>query len=370
MSIDGSLITDFRSKTLTRIVDQRRKAELDEVKHRELQRAEDNAFRVKWKESVKERRNREVMEKVDQNLIKSVVCAGRRPNVVACTKTSFLEKKDENENDLYACTSDLILADDLHNFDHQRDSGVFTFSLNNDSTHASFEFNGGGSISTSIRYLQRIGAYDLKIREKLKKPWINDAESPKFVVDSSNKLQITEMLTELLNLNGRESSGHRQVPCGFMLQVMQDAQSQAFIEKSLPSIHMFSPVTNRPIREEAEHNIVKLRSATTTTPKSPSQNQLLSQLVENCFVIGPDDQQILAFLLGVQANSSENWNVTGRRPSITAATITQPVRGTVQPSILFQNDNDYPPEMMTLLPSYCYPRYDCTVAHHFCSILT
>ncbi len=361
-------IKEYLAETVTRIRRQRRSEQLQKLRADEKQRTEDNSFRIKWKESVKEKRNREVIEKVDEVLYDSIIrinaeivshkhrnkydldsdeeCDNNIPIV------SFLSRKEDNENQLNKLIGDLIIREHI---DRKRDSGEYkiSFPSKHSNKQASFEFTSGGEIPASVKYLQRIGAYGLQVREKLDDPCQGQGYSG--LHDNSNKLQLGDLLSDLLNIQSMKKDdilNIQRLPSGMMLKVIQDAQHSWFkpfrVERS-PSIQV-SPsattVNNYNGAEVPSGGIKKVNHA----PKL--KNMLMACLVEKIFIVGPDDQQIISFLHDALEKDGK-----GKTPDRLKG-------GHIQPTILFStedskddvDDANYPPEMAMQLPGYCYPR--------------
>lgn len=350
-------LRDFRAKTIARIIDKKREDQLREVKDYESKRAEANAFRTKWKEQVKDKRNKEVVEAVDDDLIRAAIPDIDNNN----SNTAFLEKKLQNEQNLMELISDLHPVEDLENFDRKRDSGVFTVSMPDaysSSSKAAFEFNTGGIIPSSIKFLQKVGAFELQVRDKL-----NDVveEENGSAAHISNKLQISSLMNDLLNIHSMKNEDmlkFQRPPSGLMLQAIQEAQNSSWlkpfrVERS--SSFVSHPYVNGVLRSKS----IDPADDPNNSPASPAkqkpkngkkqQHPLYSSLVENVFLIGPDRASIMSYVESLKSGSNPSESFSPRSLGIGGSE-------SVIPSVLYQSDNDYPPEMMTMLPAYCFPR--------------
>lgn len=247
-------IKEFLSETVSRIRLKKTAQEREKLKEAEEQRAQDQAFRVKWKESVKQKRNREIVEKVDEALYDSIIRVNsdlwsssksalhrKRRTLRKCKINSeydecrnvddnlpivsFLRKKMENQQNLDNLIGDLIISE--HVVDRTRDSGEYKISFTNKHSNkqASFEFTSGGDIPASLKYLQRIGSYGLQVQHKLDEPWQRIEEKALlFNHDNSNKLQLIDLVSDLLNLQSLKKDdilNSQRLPSGMMLKIME-----------------------------------------------------------------------------------------------------------------------------------------------------
>jgi hypothetical protein len=370
----SAAIKEYLSETVNRIRSQKRALELQKLREAEQQRALDQAFRNKWKESVKEKRNRQVVEKIDDELCDLVVRdKGHRVrrkkgileeedlDIENENTLSFLKRKIENQNNLYNLIGDLVVNE--HMVDRRRDSGEYKISFPNNmsSKQASFKFTSGGEIPSSIKYLHRIGAFGLKVRDKLDEPW---ERQDRLLNDNSNKLQLGEMLSDLLNIQSLKKDdilNVQRLPSGMMLKIIQGAQQSWFkpsrAERS-PSIHLTNiqaALRQQSAREEGQPLHDPLQPPKKHKKEEKPKNLLLGSLIEKIFIVGPDYREIENFLLDAYSTRDNKSKVFEKFKD-----------GSILPSILFQTENpnelddyddvSYPPEMVQQLPGYCYPR--------------
>lgn len=408
-------LKEFHAKTIDRIIHKRREYDAKFLQYTDERRKESNAFRMHWKENLKRQRLEAIISEVDRKIVQTSIPTKNldQPNTYSYEAhlSNILKLRKENEKELHRLTADLDDIDDIIPFEKRKDSGVYTLSLKQRTTSsdnananksvlssrpvsitggrmrsASIEFNSGRKYSIGSKFLQYICSFDLNVRSKLLEPWSGassvklrfDVNSEKDSKKMTNQLQIMELLDDIIVKDPRLTAAtsttpfqpnnnikfggsipipptQKRLPKGLMLQVFQE------ILENYPGSSSLN------MGRKISHSISIDDSVTyTKSPLFPNnaakdaknENPLLSSLVDGCFLIGPDQSSIIQVMM--ERGNNSNPVGTALSPEVSSQKEKVPStqsRHVVTPKVLFRSEFHFPPEMLQLLPSYCFPRY-------------
>jgi ribosome biogenesis protein Nip4 len=356
-------LKEFRAKTIDRIIRKKRENDAKYLKFTDEKRKEVNAFRMHWKENLKRQRLEAVITEVDRKILQNIFSIPIT-DMHGESLRNVLKLRKMNEEQLHYLTGDLDDIDDIVPMDNRKDSGVFTLSLKNPRRSspgrrrsASIEFNSGRRLSIGSLYLQHICAFDLSVRSKIPEAW-KPLPKLKFDVSSetesrklNNQLQIMELLDDLLVTNPSISPNRRdsrnqitpltqqRLPRGYMLEVFQEILN----------------IPGKIGRTMTLDNIVNF-SKSPYFKDTKNENPSISSFIDGCFLVGPDQESIINAandrLAGVTFPTA---NLPSTKANKQAASSTQ-TKHVLLPKVLFRSEFHFPPEMLQLLPSYCFPR--------------
>lgn len=370
-------LKEFRAKTIDRIIAKRREFDQKFLQYTNERKKESAAFRMNWKENLKRQRLEAILTEVDKRIVRNYTQGDSLNNILRLRKV--------NEEQLSYLTEDLQDIDDIIPFDKRKDSGVYTISLKDPSKQskensddprtrrrsASIEFNSGRQLTIAGLFLQYISSYGLSVRTKVPLPWL-PVPKLKFNMNSendtkklSNQLQINELLDDILiPESGNNSHSPRRrtssaspvpvkgyrLPKGYMLEVLQECLHPQITGKIGRSLSMDESV-----------NFGKNSFLGTQAKDVKNENPTISSIIDGCFLIGPDQASIVELMidrLAVPALSTKNSNSNSESTAGSVKIKASPTqtKHILQPKVLYRSEFHFPPEMLQLLPSYCFPR--------------
>jgi hypothetical protein len=402
-------LKEFRAKTLDRIVRKRREYDAKYIQYTDERRKEVAAFRMHWKENLKRQRLETVLNEVDKRILRDIYSVPIA-DINGESLKNILKLRKENEERLHLLTADLDDVDEVVPYEKRKDSGVYTISLKKPGIlpgddnnfegrkrSASIEFNSGRRLSVGAAFLQYISSYDLSVRSKIHHPW---EPMPKLKFDTSsekesrkltNKLQIMELLDDLLVSNPQggktpaktreRSNSVRERSNSIASRAKAGLSTQNRLPKGL-MLEVFQEILNNPSARKMSRsfsfddsvNFAKTPFFASAMKDSKQDNPTLSSLIDGCFLIGPDQSSIIDLMNDrisnppslsskLAGNSTMTDSTINAVPSMSGkwkqnAALNQ-TKHVLVPKVLFRSEFHFPPEMLQLLPSYCFPRYFC-----------
>jgi hypothetical protein len=347
-------LKEFRSKTISRIIDNKREQTFKRLNQQEEKKRESNAFRTRYKEELRKKRAQEVVEKVDATIIKSI---GKRDGLIS---SELFHHKQENLKQLEMYLSNL----DEEDVDHLGDNSLLsTHGLMMDDA-VSRKSAKESVAEASSTFLQKAATFGLSSKDDSIFSKMNQSNR----LFQSNKLDlmamkannflperfpeknlfVSEAVQDLLRVDRLKSDSFKsRKPRGLMLKLMQEAG----IPLSIASTDGSYGSSNSPMKHGSTSQIA---------PSSSSTESAYATFVDCSYLVGPDRESIasLSKSFAMSNSASEMASVlTDRSPDKLSKASSDNKIHRLEPKVLFRSDNDFPSEMMMLLPSYCFPRY-------------
>lgn len=361
-------LQEFQAKTISRILEKRRKNEINQLQMKEEEKKETNAFRARWKEFLKTEREKSVVEEVDNILVKEVLPKG--------SKSKFIQLRKDNEQQLNSLLSDIDnTMVDIQDLDHKRDSGVYHLDFKEGETQtlskkASIEFTSDTKSTAASKFLHRITSYGLSINNLLQEELQNELKfysanntttnlirkysNYKLSEFSNNQTQIADMLDDILYYNKAVKDGDPQVsrfPCGFMKSLLDLVEHDNNVNFRQSHRH-FSFTADYQYFSDSYHDEpnsnIKSPRITPALPKKASirdLNPMLGGFIDGCFLVGPGVSTLNAYF-ATKDEIDQKFSIESLDRS----------SNIVPTTVLYRSTSNYPPEMITLLPSYCFPK--------------
>lgn len=340
-------LKEFRSKTISRIIDNKREENFRRVNELEEQKKESNAFRIRYKEEIKKKIAQTVVDKVDKSIIKSIE---NRKGIVT---TEFFQQKQEYDKQLQMYLSNLddddnynagendILAQNGILLDESTAISKKSAKANNSCAASSSSLKTGGILSKITQATKNPAKLTLAAMQR----------SSQKVTDHNQ--QVTEALQDLMRVDPPKTDSFKsRKPRGLMLKLMQEAG----IPLSMASTDGSFGSNNTPLKQSTNSPL----NATTY----PTENAFAT-FVDCCYLVGPDKESIASLTKNFAASHSDMISVISDRSPDKINKVNDKVFK-LEPKILFRSDNEFPAEMMMLLPSYCFPWYELLLLFSFC----
>lgn len=363
-AVNPNSVREFHAATVARIKESKLEAENRRIIEEEERRKETNAFRTKWRDKVKQRRNEEIVAHVDKLLIRETIPSLQGDLRKSKRHINFLQEKAQNEMYLQTLVSGLDGQDAHEYFTSNRDAGNYTLSIGPDKIHA-VEFSPRASNKrASTQYAQKIAAFGLRVEERFNKT--KESISVLSREPSIDKLTLAQSSSSSHLLNSKDRFGVRQVGIdsqlfGLVQDLVSDDSPPHKISGLMEGLmhHIIDP--SRLVERTLER-----RNTLTSEVFAQMQSNMLAKLPatetdEHCgvcslcdgyYLIGPsrsDMQDGMKQNLGDSGPISElqrRTSMSFRAKSFAA-----------EPRVLSSSfHNELPPEMIELLPAYCYPR--------------
>lgn len=346
-------LKEFRTKTISRIIDNKREQTFKRLNEQEEKKRESNAFRTRYKEELRKKRAQEVVEKVDATIIKSIE---KRNGLIS---SELFNQKQENLKQLEMYLSNL----DEEDVDHLGDNSMLTTHglLIDDATSRKSAKESAAEASSA--FMQKAASFGLPSKDDNIPSKLNQSSR----LFQTNKLDligmktsnflpeknlfVSEAVQDLLRVDRLKSDSFKsRKPRGLMLKLMQEAG----IPLSMASTDGSYGSSNSPLK----HGSVSQIAASSSSTESA-----YATFVDCSYLVGPDKEAIAALSKSFAMSNcaSEMASViSDRSPDKMSKASNDSKIHRLEPKILFRSDNDFPSEMMMLLPSYCFPRYHLT----------
>lgn len=339
-------LKEFRSKTISRIIDNKREQTFKRLNEEEERKRERNAFRIRYKEELKKKRSQEVVDKVDATIIKSI---GKQNGVIT---SELFQQKQENLKQLEMYLSNL----DEDDHDNLGDNSLLSAHglLMDDSN--SRKSNKESLADSSSAYLQKAAAFGLHPKENSILSRMNSSKQgskldliikhPGFHQETlpEQNLFVSEAVQDLLRVDRLKTDSFKsRKPRGLMLKLMQEAG----IPLSIASTDGSYGSSNSPLKQQSS-----------VGQANSNAESAFATFVDCCYLVGPDKDSISALSKSFSLSSSANEMasvVTDRSPEKMNKANNDKIHR-LEPKVLFRSDNEFPTEMVMLLPSYCFPR--------------
>jgi hypothetical protein len=345
-AVDPEKIREFRSATIARIKETKIEAEKKKILEEEEKRKESQAFRIKWREKVKQKRQDDIIEIVDKLTVKDTLPELQTNMRTSTKQLNFLQEKAANEKSLQCLISDL----EGHSNDYlalNKDSGAFKLSISENKI-PSIEFTSGVDRRASVHYLQKLAAFGLQVERRISK--IRDSALVRDAVDQANfgeksqptasakgfsvtnDVQLCSLVQDLIK-DGPDSQSH--VTSGIMESILNisSRKVKSVTEKTL---ERRNTLTSEMFAQRQVSMFVKMPHT-----YDADEHKGLVSLCDGYYLIGPDRSVMVDGAKGVM---TEKGSTRSFKPFV------------VEPQVLSTNfRHELPPEMTELLPAYCFP---------------
>lgn len=346
-------------KTALRVAEKRK--EICEDKEREsLQyKIQTTHFRMKWREGVKRNTHQKVDAAVDKIILEDTIT--NNPQIVLNLK---LDELYTDRNVFEASLAQLIMDITADNYrSHSKKKIKFLYhseSSEDESDSVKSDEHDATFASPFARVLLRNQSHRVSSVHASKRK----GDSP----DQRQRHNIPPNIRKLICQHEPREDDCKVKTVGLMSKIIERKEPPGRIHVSAQSIvpERVGVSTNASKQSPIATPLAGETHSNPTPPQTHAgKNQVLASLAECVFLIGPAKAAIdecvrneLAPYLGTDS-STLNGHADGGANASPKASVTLPsfeIEVKVLPNILFMTECSNPGEMLSLLPTYCYPR--------------
>lgn len=362
---DPGKIKEFRQATIARIKEAKLESEKKRIIEEVNKKKEAQAFRIKWREKVKQKRQEEIIEVIDKLTVKESLPELQSSLRKSKKQVNLLQEKAENEKNLQSLISDLEGHDARDYLALSRDSGAFKLSISGDKV-PSIEFSSGVNRRLSVQYLQKIAAFGLQVENRISKIGDSSRDRTEFPVSTlektyssssggsfpgakekygfsvTNDVQLCNLVQELVS---EGPDDQRRLSTGFMESLLNLSTKKAkpVVERTL---ERRNTLTSEMFAQRQASMFVKMPHS-----YDADEHKGIVSVCDGYYLVGPGRSSMVDGMTRNLGDNASSSNDPKRNSKISFKPFT------VEPQVLSTNfRHELPPEMIELLPSYCYPR--------------
>lgn len=393
------LINQFKNRTIERIISKKRDEEFKKYLEKDAEYKKLNFNRLKYRENIKNKQIEKISKYIDISLALSTLIEltneksrdlslnlKKNPmNYIELYKNSmnifhFKKLKQRNEIKLKEFCSGIEwlqneedLTSELNSI---KESGSQPINLQ-ESSRPIVQSNSAETQekeSLANNFLYHIVSYDLSLKQKLNRYCINPSENEKQEEKENPKMSsIQNKMNHLSNHQiSQSNSPENNTSKSHSFTIPSTVSKLSQISTSLDSLliqynleaeprklgGIFNKIIQNANVESIIPSITKVPTVdevstsfsmyTHLSENTPSQD-LFSSLFDSIFILGPKKEDIIEAYNFKKNSIIPSGNSSPNPQQILTGFLKVP------PSVLFNTENDYPGEMIRMLPSYCYP---------------